>query len=255
MEDEAISVDQEDYKEAVKKGAMALFGEKYDAEVRVISIGADTSCELCGGTHLQRTGQIGPFVIVHEGSVAAGVRRIEAVTGDGAVAHLQTNEERLRTTAELLKTTPGDLVDRTEKLLGELRAAHKDIERLKNQLAGQAGANILDEVIEHDGVKVLAATTHVADAAELRQFAVGLRDKLGSGVIFLAADGGGKALLLAMVTDDLTGRFHAGKIVGPAAKAIGGGGGGKPDLAQAGGKDVTRLDDAVAAALEVIKSM
>jgi alanyl-tRNA synthetase len=187
--------------------------------------------------------------------VAAGVRRIDALTGDGAVAYLQANDERLRTTADLLKATPAEIVDRTEKLLGEVKALQKQVDKLKSQLAGRAGENILEQVIDHDGVKVLATKWKVENPNELRQFAVTLRDKLGSGVIFLAADAGGKALLLTMVTDDLTGRFHAGNIVGRAAEAIGGRGGGKPDLAQAGAKDVARLDEAVDAALAVIKGM
>jgi alanyl-tRNA synthetase len=255
MLDEPVAADQKDYQVAVAEGAMALFGEKYDAEVRVVSIGENTSRELCGGTHLERTGQIGPFLIVSEGSVAAGVRRIDALTGDGAVAYLQANDERLRTTADLLKATPAEIVDRTEKLLGEVKALQKQVDKLKSQLAGRAGENILEQVIDHDGVKVLATKWKVENPNELRQFAVTLRDKLGSGVIFLAADAGGKALLLTMVTDDLTGRFHAGNIVGRAAEAIGGRGGGKPDLAQAGAKDVARLDEAVDAALAVIKGM
>jgi alanyl-tRNA synthetase len=255
MNDEPVGATIQPYDEAVKAGAMALFGEKYADAVRVITIGERTSLELCGGTHLTRTGQIGPFVIVSEGSVAAGVRRIEALTGDGAVAHLQTLDERLRTAAELLKTTPAELVDRAEKLLGQLKAAEKEIEKLKAQLAGQASAGILDQVTEINGTKVLATTIALADPKELRNFASTLRDKLGSGVVFLAADAGDKALLIAMVTGDLTGRYHAGKIIQPAAKAVGGGGGGKPDMAQAGGPDASKLADAVTAALAAIRAM
>jgi alanyl-tRNA synthetase len=255
MADEPVAATQKPYDEAVKDGAMALFGEKYSDVVRVVTVGDRTSRELCGGTHLTRTGQIGPIVIVSEGSVAAGVRRIEAITGDHAVAHIQTMTERLRNAAELLKTTPADLGDRAEKLLAQLKASEKEIEKLKGQLAGQAGASILDRVAEIDGVKVLAATVQVPDARELRSFAATLRDKLGSGVLFLASNAGDKALCIAMVTDDLTKRFHAGKIVQAAAKALGGGGGGKPDMAQAGGPDVAKLDEAVAVALEAIKGM
>ena len=255
MRDEPVATTQRDYQDAVAAGAMALFGEKYDEVVRTIGIGDGTSLELCGGTHLQRTGEIGPFVLIHEGSVAAGVRRIEALTGDGAVAQIQANDERLRTAAELLKATPADLVDRTQKVLAQLRTAEKEIARLKTKLAGQDGANILDRIVEFDGVKVLAATVSTPDPKELRNFAITLRDQLGSGVLFLAADSNGKVLLLCMVTADLTSRFHAGKIIGPAAKAVGGGGGGKPDLAQAGGPWADKLDDAVAAALETIKGM
>ena len=255
MADDAVATVQKSYDEAVKDGAMALFGEKYADVVRVVVIGDGVSRELCGGTHLTRTGQVGPFVIVAEGSVAAGVRRIEALTGDGAVEHLQGADERLRTAAELLKTTPTELVDRAERLLAQLKTAEKEIEKLKGQLAGQAGEGILNQVVEIGGAKVLAAATKIADPKELRTFAVTLRDKLGSGVLFLAANAGDKALCIAMVTPDLVGRFHAGKIVQPAAKALGGGGGGKPDMAQAGGPDVTQVDAAVAAALAAIRQM
>lgn len=256
MADEPVVAEQKDYEQAVAAGAMALFGEKYADQVRVIEIGEGVSQELCGGTHLSRTGQVGPFVIVHEGSVAAGVRRIEALTGEAAVMHIQALDERLRTGAELLKTTPAELVDRIEKLQAQLKAVEKETERLKAQLAaGSAGANIMDQVVEIGGVKVLAARIKHDNSKELRSFAATLRDKLGSGILFLAADAGKKALLLCMVTDDLTGRFHAGNIVRPAAKALGGGGGGKPDLAEAGGPDVARLDDALQAALAAIKSM
>jgi len=255
MADEPVQAQVLAYDEAVARGAMALFGEKYADEVRMIAIGDALSKELCGGTHLTRTGQVGPFVLLSESSVAAGVRRIEALTGDGAVAYLQTAAERLQSAAELLKTTPAELVERVERLLGQLKAAEKEIDKFKARLAGQAGQGILDQVQNIGGVKVLAARAPVADAKELRAFAASLRDKLGSGVLFLAAEAEGKALLIAMVTDDLSKRFHAGKIIGPAAKAVGGGGGGKPDMAQAGGGDPAGIDHAIEIALEAIKQM
>jgi alanyl-tRNA synthetase len=255
MADEPVQAQVLAYDEAVARGAMALFGEKYADEVRLIAIGDALSKELCGGTHLTRTGQVGPFVLLSESSVAAGVRRIEALTGDGAVAYLQTAAERLQSAAELLKTTPAELVERVERLLGQLKAAEKEIDKFKAKLAGQAGQGILDQVQDVGGVKVLAARAPVADAKELRAFATSLRDKIGSGVLFLAAEADGKALLIAMVTDDLTKRFHAGKIIGPAAQAVGGGGGGKPDMAQAGGGDPAGIDRAIEIALETIKGM
>jgi alanyl-tRNA synthetase len=255
MADDAVATTFKSHDEAVKEGAMALFGEKYADIVRVVAIGDGVSRELCGGTHLSRTGQIGPFVIVSEGSVAAGVRRIEALTGDNAVAHLQTADERLRTAADLLKTTPADLVDRAERLLAQLKTAEKEIEKLKARAAGQVGDGVLGQVVEFNGVKALAASVAIADPKELRTFAATLRDKLGSGVLFLAANAGEKALCIAMVTPDLVGRFHAGKIIQSAAKVLGGGGGGKPDMAQAGGPDVPKIDEAVATALAAIREM
>jgi len=255
MADEPVGANQMAYDDAIAAGAIALFGEKYAADVRMIAIGEETSKELCGGTHLTRTGQIGPFIIVAEGSVAAGVRRIEALTGDGAVAHLQTERERLLSTAELLKTAPADLVERAEKLLSQLKHAEKEIEKLKDRLAGQAGDSILSQVVEIDGTKVLAAQVTLENPKELRSMAVTLRDKLGSGVVVLGTAAGGKAMLIVLVSDDLTKRYHAGQIVGPAAQAVGGGGGGKPDMAQAGGSDPSKLDQALATALETIRRM
>ncbi len=255
MADEPVAAQILPYEQAVAQGAMALFGEKYADEVRMIAVGDNVSKELCGGTHLTRTGQVGPFVLLAEGSVAAGVRRIEALTGDAAVAHLQSAAERMQTAAEMLKVTPGELVERVERLLGQLKTAEKDIEKLKAKLAGQAGQGILDQVQDVGGAKVLVARAPVTDAKELRTFAASLRDKLGSGVLFLAAEADGKALLIAMVSDDLTKRFHAGKIIAPAAKAVGGGGGGKPDMAQAGGSDPGGIDRALQIALDTIRNM
>jgi len=253
MEDEPVHPHETSYDDAVADGAIALFGEKYDEQVRMIAIGDQTSKELCGGTHLRSTGQVGPFIIVHEGSVAAGVRRIEALTGDAALAHIQTDHERLQTTAELLKAPVGEIVERAEKLVAHLKHTEKEVAQLKQKLAGQESGDIMEQVVEVDGVKVLAAKVDIADAKQLRSFAATLRDKLGSGVVFLASAAGDKALLIAMVTADLTDRFHAGKIIGPAAKQVGGGGGGKPDMAQAGGSDVSGLDNAVETALKTIR--
>ena len=253
MANEPVQDKEMAYDDAVAAGAIALFGEKYDKSVRMISIGDDTSKELCGGTHLEHTGQVGSFVIVSEGSVAAGVRRIEALTGDGAVAYRQTNDERLKTTAEILKASPAVVVERAEKLLQQLKQAEKEIEKLKSQSSSRAGQDILNQVQEINGVKALATKVAISDAKELREFAATLRDKLGSGVVFLAADAGKKALLIAMVSDDLTDRFHAGNLISAAAKAIGGGGGGKPDMAQAGGPDASGIPRAIEVALETIE--
>jgi len=171
------------------------------------------------------------------------------------VAYMQSAHERLLSTAELLKTAPADIVERTEKVLGQLKQAEKEVEKLKGKLAGQAGESTLNNVIEIDGVKVLAAQVTLENPKELRGMAITLRDKLGSGVVVLGTAAGGKAMLIVLVSDDLTERFHAGKIIGPAANAVGGGGGGKPDLAQAGGSDPSKLDQALAAALAAIKKM
>jgi len=255
MEDEPVAPEITTYDKAVKAGAIALFGEKYGHDVRLVRIGDKLSMELCGGTHLTRTGQVGPFVIVSEGSIAAGVRRIEALTGDHAVTHFQTNTERLKTAAELLKTTPVDLVERTERLSNQLKHAEKEVEKYKGQIAAAAGDSILNQVQEINGTKVLATTVEIADPKEIRNFAATLRDKMGQGVLFLAANAGEKALLIAMVSKELTGRYHAGQIIAPAAKEVGGGGGGKPDMAQAGGPNTAGIPAAVRAALEAIKRM
>lgn len=231
--------------EALKRGAIALFGEKYGDTVRMVSMG-DFSKELCGGTHTRRTGDIGLFKIVSEGGIAAGVRRIEAVTGRGALSYVRSLEDEIRAIAERLKGTRGELVRKLEKLLEEKKGKERDFEALKLKLAGKQTTDLLEGVREINGVKVLSRLLEdVSDPKDMREYADRVKDRMGSGIALLGAKSDGKVLLLALVTKDLTDRFHAGKIVKRAAEVVGGSGGGRPDMAQAGGPKVAALPDAL----------
>jgi alanyl-tRNA synthetase len=233
--------------EARQKGAVAMFGEKYGDRVRVVRIGHE-SLEFCGGTHVRRAGDIGVFKIVSEAGVAQGVRRIEAVTGAGAVEYLRRLEDELTRAGERLKAPMFEVAEKLDRSLAAYKALEKEMDKLKQRLAsGAGGRDLMSEAVEVAGVKVLAAATEVDDAKVLRETGDQLRDKLGSGVVVLAGVGGDKVTLVAMVTKDLLGKLHAGKILGVAAEILGGKGGGKPDLAQGGGKDATRVPEALAA--------
>jgi alanyl-tRNA synthetase len=233
--------------EAKAEGAIGLFGEKYGERVRVVRLG-DDSVELCGGTHVARAGDIGLFTIVGESSIAQGVRRIEAVTGMGAVAHVQALVDVAAEAGELLHAaSASELPERITRLQAELRAQGRTIAELKQKLA-TGGGGAADDVVEVEGVKLLMRRVPGADAKTLRSAADALRDRLGSGVVVLAADHEGKATLLVAVTKDLEGRLHAGKLVGVLAGHIDGRGGGRPELAQAGGPKLAGIDDALAAA-------
>ncbi|MRR17669.1 MAG: alanine--tRNA ligase [Deltaproteobacteria bacterium] len=227
--------------DALKTGATAVFDEKYGATVRIVKMG-EMSMELCGGTHVQRTGDIGFLKILHESAIAAGVRRIEAVTGREAVVHVQKAEEELKQTAGLFKAGPFEVYDRAEKLLKQTRELEREIESLKGKLAANASGDLMSQVKEIAGVKVLAAEVAISDAKTLRDFGDKLRDKLASGVILLGSKADDKALLLCMVTKDLAAKFHAGNIIKELAPLVGGKGGGRPDMAQAGGTDPANLD-------------
>jgi alanyl-tRNA synthetase len=230
---------------ALKMGALAMFGEKYGHRVRVVRIG-DFSTELCGGTHLEQTGQIGLFKVTTEGAVASGVRRIEAVTGSAALRHVGQQEEALREAAELLKIAPVEVPRRLRKLLDEQRALEKQLGDLELRLARSRATELVASARQVGGVAVLAARVDGLDPEALRAVVDTLRDRLGSGVLVLGSVVDGRINLVAAVTRDLTRRFHAGKLVQAVAKLTGGGGGGRPDLAQAGGKDPAKLDEALA---------
>jgi alanyl-tRNA synthetase len=230
--------------EAQKTGAMMLFGEKYGDEVRVLDIGS--SRELCGGTHVQRTGDIGLFKIVAEGGVAAGIRRVEAVTGDNALAYLQQLESRANGLAATLKATPAEVPGRVAAVLEHLRALEKEVESLKSKLASSQGDELLAQAVEVKGVKVVAALLQGADAKALRETMDKLKDKLKSAAIVLAAVDGGKVQLAAGVTADQMSKVKAGELVNFVAQQVGGKGGGKPDLAMAGGTDAAALPAALA---------
>ena len=230
--------------EAHKLGAMMLFGEKYGDEVRVLDIG--TSRELCGGTHVQRTGDIGLFKIVAEGGVAAGIRRVEAVTGGNALAYLQQLESSVNGLAATLKATPAEVPGRVAAVLDQVRALEKEVESLKGKLASAQGDELLAQAVDVKGLKVLAAVLQGADAKALRETMDRLKDKLKTAAIVLAAVEGGRVQLAAGVTADRIGRLKAGELVNFVAQQVGGKGGGKPDLAMAGGTDAAALPAALA---------
>jgi len=239
-----VSTDVLPLVEAVKTGATAVFDEKYGAVVRVVGMGG-FSKELCGGTHVARTGDIGFLKIVHESAVAAGVRRIEAVTGNAAVAHVRRLEDELRKTAGLLKIGLLETSDRTEKLLRRERELEKEIEALKGKLAVRDSSDLMSRVRQINGIDVLATVVEASDVKTLRDFGDKLRDRLRSGIILLGSRFDGKAMLLCLVTKDLTDRYHAGKIIQSIAPLVGGSGGGRPDMAQAGGQRPEHLEQAI----------
>lgn len=230
--------------EAQKLGAMMLFGEKYGDSVRVLDVG--TSRELCGGTHVHRTGDIGLFKIVAEGGVAAGVRRVEAVTGDNALAYLQQLESTVGGVAGTLKVTPAEVPARVSAVLEQVRTLEKELAALKGKLASAQGDELLAQAVDVKGLKVLAATLEGADAKALRETMDKLKDKLKTAAIVLAAVDGGKVQLAAGVTSDSIAKVKAGELVNFVAQQVGGKGGGKPDMAMAGGTDATRLPQALA---------
>lgn len=230
--------------EAQKLGAMMLFGEKYGDEVRVIDIGS--SRELCGGTHVKRTGDIGMFTIVAEGGVAAGIRRVEAITGDVALAYLQGMETALGGVAGTLKVQPSDVQARVYSILDQVRQLERELALLKSKQVAAQGDELVNKAVEVKGAKVLAATLENADVNALRTTMDKLRDKLKSAAVVLATASGGKVTLIAGVTPDLTGKVKAGELVNFVAQQVGGKGGGRPDMAQAGGTEPEKLPAALA---------
>ena len=249
----ATRTEEMDADEAFKSGAMALFEEKYGDRVRVVSL-PGFSKELCGGTHTRRTGDIGLFRIVSESSVAAGVRRIEALTGDGALAFTQQMNRALIEAAHCLKEKPTAVPQRSVKLLAELKQKDREIEHLKHQLSTASGDNEEDEVKTINGVNVLSRKVVADNPSGLRDLADHYKDKLRSGIVVLGAVSGKKALLIAAVTKDLTDRFHAGNIIKDVAAIVGGRGGGRPDMAQAGGTQPENLEQALAKVAEIVES-
>ncbi|PXX24351.1 MULTISPECIES: alanine--tRNA ligase [Burkholderia] len=232
------------YDEAVKGGAMALFGEKYGDEVRVLDLGF--SRELCGGTHVHRTGDIGLFKIVVEGGVAAGIRRVEAITGDNAVRYVQELDARVNEAAAALKAQPSELTQRIAQVQDQVKSLEKELGALKSKLASSQGDELAQQAIEIGGVYVLAATLDGADAKTLRETVDKLKDKLKSAAIVLAAVEGGKVSLIAGVTPDASKKVKAGELVNFVAQQVGGKGGGRPDMAQAGGTEPANLPGALA---------
>jgi alanyl-tRNA synthetase len=232
------------YDEAVKGGAMALFGEKYGDTVRVLDLGF--SRELCGGTHVRRTGDIGLFKIVMEGGVAAGIRRVEAITGDNAVRYVQELDARINAAAAVLKAQPSELTQRIAQVQETVKSLEKELGALKSKLASSQGDELVSQAVEVGGVQVLAAQLDGADVKTLRETVDKLKDKLKSAAIVLASVEGGKVSLIAGVTAEASKKVKAGELVNFVAQQVGGKGGGRPDMAQAGGTDPANLPAALA---------
>jgi alanyl-tRNA synthetase len=232
---------------AKEAGAMALFGEKYGNKVRVLTMGRnDFSVELCGGTHAQRCGDIGYFKVVAETGIAAGVRRIEGLTGGAASAWVQQASATLDAVSGLLKTSADQLTEKVKQTLEKNRSLEKELDRIKAKLASSAGSDLSSKAQEVNGIKVLAMRLDDTDTKALRGTVDQLKNKLGSGVILLAAVQNDKAVLISGVTKDLTGKYHAGQLLSHVATQMGGKGGGRPDMAQGGAADLTKLDEALA---------
>lgn len=242
-----------DIEEAKKSGAMALFGEKYTQNVRVVSMG-DFSKELCGGTHVANTGEIMLFKIVSEAGIAAGVRRIEALTGQGVIEYYKKQEEMLQEAAKALKANPSQVVEKIQHLQSELKAVSSENESLKSKLAQGALGDVMDQVVEVKGIRLLAAKVEGVDMNGLRDLGDQLKEKLGEGVVVLAAVNDGKVNVLAMATDAAQkAGAHAGNLVKAVAAIVGGGGGGRPNMAQAGGRNPEKADEAIAAVAGILE--
>jgi alanyl-tRNA synthetase len=252
LENTATSGKVMSLEDAQKTGAMMLFGEKYGEEVRVLEIGS--SKELCGGTHVSRTGDIGSLKIVSEGGVAAGIRRVEAVTGNNALHFLQSMEDKMNEAAAILKTHPGDLVNRVAQLQESLRQAERELEKVNSKLAANQGDELAGQAIDVNGLKVLAARLDGADAGVLRETMDALKAKLKTAAIVLASVQGDKVSLIAGVTADSIGKVKAGDLVNFVAQQVGGKGGGKPEMAMAGGTDPSKLNAALESVQEWVAS-
>jgi alanyl-tRNA synthetase len=244
LENHPVKAQHMSFDDAVKHGAMALFGEKYGDEVRVLDIGS--SKELCGGVHVTRTGDIGLFKIVSEGGVAAGIRRVEAVTGEGALALVQAMTRRLNEAAAALKASPEDLTARIGQVQDQVKTLEKELNALKSKLASGQGDELATQAVDVKGIKVLAATLEGADVNALRETMDKLKDKLKTAAIVLASVSGDKVTLIAGVTADSITKVKAGELVNFVAQQVGGKGGGRPDMAQAGGTNPAGLPDALA---------
>jgi alanyl-tRNA synthetase len=241
------------YDAAIKAGAMALFGEKYGDEVRVLNFG-NFSTELCGGTHVERTGDIGLFRITGEGGIASGIRRIEAVTGEGALEAVKATDATLKRVAASLRATPAELEGKVAQLLEQQKKLEREMSALRAKLAtGGGAADLLSQAVKVNGVSVLAAKIDGADAQTLRDAADQYKSKLGDSVVVLGAQvADDKVSLVSTVSAGVSGRVSAGKLIGEVAQMVGGKGGGRPDFAQAGGNDPSRLDEALRKVPELV---
>jgi len=254
-----VRTDVMDLDQALSTGAMALFGEKYGDKVRVVSVddgkGAIFSKELCGGTHVSRTGDIGLCKIIYEGSISAGVRRVEAITGEAALRRFQETQVQLARVASVVRTSEAELVEQVEKLLAKEKSAEQELQQLKTKMAQSQAGDLESQAREIKGVKVLAARIDGFDRAQLRTLADSLRNKWKSAVVVLAAAEDSNVSIVSGVTKDLTAKVHAGKLAGAGAQAVGGKGGGRPDMAEAGGKDPSSLDSALANVYASVEGM
>jgi alanyl-tRNA synthetase len=253
IENHPVETTVMDIEQAIASGAMALFDEKYGDKVRVVTV-RDVSKELCGGTHAKASGDIGLFKIVSEAGIAAGVRRIEATAGRRAYRTIKEEERSLQEISQLLKASEPDVVGKIEKLVAQLRETEKELDRMKHKLQTSQAGDVIAEARHISGITVLAKRADGMDARDLRDFGDKLRNKLGSGILALGSVKDGKVSLIVMVTADLTARFHAGNIIKEMAPILGGTGGGKPDLAQSGGKDPGKLDAALDALYTIVKN-
>ncbi len=253
-EDADVSIEEMNYRDAIGAGALAFFGDKYGDRVRVVKIG-DFSTELCGGTHVERSGEIGLFKLPFESGVAAGVRRVEAFTGEGALALIQGYEQRLKEISALVRGSADDAVEKVKKLLERQRELEKEIERLRGQFEKDQIPELLEKKQVVNGANILVSRVDGLDARQLRDIADQLKEKIGSGVIVLAGAGDASVNLVASVSKDLTKTFHAGNIIKELAGMVGGGGGGRPDFAQAGGKDPGQITAALKRAEEIIRQI
>jgi len=251
-ENAEVTTTEMGFDDAIKAGALAFFGDKYGDRVRVVRMG-DFSTELCGGTHVQRTGDIGLFKLRGESGVAAGTRRIEALTGVGALEWVRTSEQSLRRLGEMLRGGgDDDLAARVERLLAQQKQLEKQLAQLHRQVAGNQSGDLLGQAKTVNGKMIIATEIEGADQQRLLELADQLRERMGSGVIVLASSQNGQVRLLAAVTKDLAGQVHAGKLVSQIAPIVGGKGGGRPELAQAGGNDPAKIGDALARAVELV---
>ena len=238
----------------MKSGAMAIFEERYGEKVRLVRVGEGISMELCGGTHTTRTGDVGLLKIVSETAVGANLRRIEALTGKGAIEYVQNQYHELKSVALLLKTMPDQTREKVERLLKEQKGRDREIESLKSKLLSARSGDLFEGVKEIEGVKVLVKEMEAASQKDLREYADQIRDRLGSGIVVLGAKKGGKATLICVVTKDLLARFQAGKIISRLSAIVGGKGGGRADMAQGGGSRPEELEHALESVYEIVES-
>jgi alanyl-tRNA synthetase len=251
-EDAGVSVQESSYEEAIRHGALAFFGDKYGDRVRVVKIG-DFSTELCGGTHVHRSGEIGIFKLPFESGVAAGVRRVEAFTGEGALDLVRSYEQKLKEIGNLVRGSTDDTVEKVRKLLDRQKELEREIQKLRGQFEKDQIPELLAKKQSLDGTNILVSQVDGVDAKQLRDIVDRLREKLGSGVVVLASAGESNVNLVASVSSDLTHRYHAGNIIKELARMVGGGGGGRPDFAQAGGKEPAKIAPALKRAEELIR--